>query len=56
LARWVAGLLARKEHGMAQHQPGYDLDCAEGRAIQRTGAAFRCTEGSCQALPRAASP
>ena len=45
LARWVAGLLARKDGGAAKHQPGYDPDSAEGRAIQRTGAAFRCSRG-----------
>ena len=43
LARWVAGLLAPKNGRAAKRQPGYDVDSAEGMAIQRTGAAFRST-------------
>lgn len=41
LSAWVARLLGREDAAQERRRAGYDLDSVEGRAIQRTGAAFR---------------
>ena len=41
LTAWVGGLLGRGGGELERRRAGYDLDSLEGRAIRRTGTAFR---------------